>query len=864
MASQAQTYADVNKYLNKQLAKGVIGIGDIPEFLLNIASWPDRKVRQLISGKEVPGFDFGVSTKVKKLIKERIGADLDEPWRGGPSQGDLADALVRSTGHGAEFLGSSLIPFTGGAKYAKQAMGLGAGSGALQEVGVPQAYADLGVIGAGLAGPAAYKAGARRMKGEKAVAQQLAGAIGEQNVPKVVSNIDQGLAQQFPPGFKPLTAGLAENPELAAITRGRQGLTGEHRLSQQEMANRDAVMGAVEGLRPEGANLEQTKKTIRQEKSKKFEKFEKNKERTLNRRLNKYEEALDELPSHSEAGLEAGDKIRKALKKNVEELSSEQYKATNDRYNALKKQDARIQPNETRSFITDEFGIARGKKGKFGTQLSKDLESRKNEYFPGEDYGDVLEQIRERHPDIASDFEKILGNPLEKTPPTAGELIETRFNLNKKLSSSSDKAERGYIKKAISHLDADIERAAPEISKELKEVNKIYGDYATQINQIERHPAMGKALAFDRKAKQYKAYQQQIAEQFVKGKYSKEAARSLKEQVGDNKPLMESVQQNINKAVLENIINPQSGRVDPRKLENFRRNYEGAFELYPALDTKLKNVENANLFLKNAEKRYADYSKNLNENVASDLLNENVRNVPNRLLASDNPITDIKNIKKTLAEDKTGKAWEGFQGLMADDLLSKTKLSSGDLSFTKFSKYLENHKAALTEVFAPEQVKLLEQVEAAMKTKNAVSILGKEVGSATAPKILNALKEKQPTVLSEIIGSKGFGDLAKIETLLNPKKGLSALGINLIERHRLKNMRDVMDRALTDPTFAKLLLTDPKNKSAIKNAINDVNESFKASRAPLAAMPKDQESKENPLDQEEWMYEEEIPIEEDY
>lgn len=221
------------RFLSEHAAKGVL---DTADFVQHSPHLLGKGVEYLfppdVSMIGKAGKYLAESTKPKRPISEETkealirdyGFDLD-------SQGEGNTPLQRIAGHGARFAGGTIVPIPGAGalralpKTIAASGAIGAGSGALQEVGVPGLPADIAaVVGGGLAHGLARRSASRLTGEEKHVAKNLQEFVGERELPETLTNLSK--KPTFPesiPGYEPTTAELANNTALSQIHDVRYG-----------------------------------------------------------------------------------------------------------------------------------------------------------------------------------------------------------------------------------------------------------------------------------------------------------------------------------------------------------------------------------------------------------------------------------------------------------------------------------------------------------------------------------------------------------------------------------------------------------------------------------------------------------------
>lgn len=259
------------RFVGEHTAKGVLdaadfgqmaahyvpkGVGKALEFLYPADISMIGQAGKYLANRPAP---TPISKQTKEALIRDYGFDLD-------SQGEGNTPAQRILGHGARFAGGMITPGAGALKalpkvgglFAKEAIApsarsiaasgaMGAGSGYLQEAGVPGLLADLlsiagGSLAPGLArkafGPNVPKLSPEELK----VGKNLQEFVGERQLPTVRENLLKPSGVQ---NYEPMTAELANNPSIGQIHRARLGIPGAG-LADQAGRQNEAIMSLVE------------------------------------------------------------------------------------------------------------------------------------------------------------------------------------------------------------------------------------------------------------------------------------------------------------------------------------------------------------------------------------------------------------------------------------------------------------------------------------------------------------------------------------------------------------------------------------------------------------------------------------------
>lgn len=228
---------------------------------------------------------------------------------------------------------------------------------------------------------------------------------------------------------------------------------------------------------------------------------------------------------------------------------------------------------------------------------------------------------------------------------------------------------------------------------------------------------------------------------------------------------------------------------------------------------------------------YSRLSKPINEIETSNILNAFTKEnkdinklegllVPSEKLPQMVLKSDLPNTKILIEKSKSDPELLGvIKGIYIDELLQKSTLSSGNFSYDKANKFLNNKatKEKINIVFNNSEKAKLKQFLNTLEKRAKVETMGKVSGSDTHQKLkvdeqftrsLNGLGKIIEKVALKATGTNRFGDL-----LLNTSKD----AIN-----KIKNGRSdaILERALLEPTYFKKLMKEERNPKTFKDFYN--------------------------------------------
>lgn len=228
---------------------------------------------------------------------------------------------------------------------------------------------------------------------------------------------------------------------------------------------------------------------------------------------------------------------------------------------------------------------------------------------------------------------------------------------------------------------------------------------------------------------------------------------------------------------------------------------------------------------------YARLSKPINEIETSNILNAFTKEnkdinklegllVPSEKLPQMVLKSDLPNTKIFIEKSKSDPELLGvIKGIYIDELLQKSTLSSGNFSYDKANKFLNNKttKEKINIIFNNSEKAKLKQFLNTLEKRAKVETMGKVSGSDTHQKLkvdeqfsrsLNGLGKIIEKVALKATGTNRLGDL-----LLTTSKD----AIN-----RIKNGRSdaILERALLEPTYFKKLMKEERKAKTFKDFYN--------------------------------------------
>jgi hypothetical protein len=852
-----EQYARTNQALNSALAKGIISVADIPHVLASLSIMGGRALglteRQPYSAEELP------SHAIKGGLKN-LGVDLEAVQPEG--------SLENIAAHGAEFLGGSLggmgvgtplkaalpaaakyiptaaknIPYASktiektakaiphilgapdnagqAAKMAALSGGVGLGGGYLQEeAGINPLVADItasAAVPAALTLPKLSAAILSKIKGgvgaafspkyretqlnkaaEKEAAEFLQSKVKPENIPSVLQRLEEPIS---PIGYKGTVAERSGNIYLSKLQRAKN----LDEIAEQQAIDNDAVKRALESVTPTEHNVYATKQHIREQERL----LRESAERKLARAEEGVHKATEEF-AHRASPEETGESIRSKLAENLKEHKTKRHEVTHPLYEKVKQIKEGVYPEKGLSLIKEELESSAGATEKSLLKYKKMLEKE----LPKE--GAIPEYIKspEMRKSIRKEMNVSEGPIPIKLKSIVGE-ISDEITVAKR--TGDDNKARALLRLKKSLLE-DL-----SVIPEQAQARKAYAELSQPIKEITKHRTLGKILKRDEFNKDYLIGEAEIPSKVInRSMASIKDSQALLKQVGHDEKVMKSIRGYINNDVI-NKITDDLGNVDVKKLETWKKANPAASLLYPNLDIKTKNLQNAKYFANEIQK---ENIKNVDlqlKEIFEDFTGRDLKKIVPSIVGSNNSVEKAKKIVDLTKSDKSGSALNGLRKAFVDDINSRTELSSfykpgkegSNVSYDKYRRYLQKNGDSMNEIFTKEQMKIFHEIEKAMISRTHISSVGSATGSPTES-YKNMIKEimtKKHKLLRNTFGKLKYGG----ET--------TNWILDLAEKAQLDVKNNLINKALVDEDMMKLLLTRVDDKKEVKRLIDALKE----------------------------------------
>jgi hypothetical protein len=824
------------RFIAEQFSKGALATADLPQVIGGVLEGAGPSHLALMGDYSyIPSEDERVLNKIplasqvaEKGLK-KVGVDLNTQVANTPAKkivgrgANFAGSVLSGGGTGLtkKVIGSAqkLPTFLKGASDLGRLMGIsgaaGLGSGTAIELGANPLVADLvSSVVTPLAATGAkkaldiplhiarstvspkYRESVVRAQAQKEAAQHLQDVVGNENVGKVLKSLEEPTSIT---GYQGTIAERTKNPAIAQLERAHRGHV--PKIAEHQAVDDAAIRKSLGSLHKE-ADITDTASYINAEGQKARELAESELARSKALAQSEADEALAAFGNRS-GPAEAGSTIRGKLQKDVDALASARDAAVAPKYKEIKDISEGFRPEKTYSHLEEALRNARP-----GSPLEKNLQKVErmlvSKYNP--------QQIGPRPSELLGTIKEV--DDLIGKAKKAGANERAKVLLEVKKSLLSD----------MEHLPQE------------KEVRALYAKMSEPISAITEHRTIGKILDRDQFNKEYIVKGNAEVPSLVINSSMKsiEDASDLAKFIGNDKKTMDAVQGYINNNVV-NDITDFTGKVDPKKITQWSKANQGAFHLYPSLETKLSNLSNAQHMANEVAKRNVKEVGGYYKDALKAFSGENPDIYIPKLLGGSNSYEKIKEAAKLARTDKTGNSLEGLRRGIVEHLNKVMKLSSrnaandANLSYDKYRKFMERNKKGLAEVFDEDQMKLLNEIEKNLESRTFGSTAAHAAGSPT----------KSNDVLIKAIQDIPIGALKS--TFKTWPASVATYLYNFAQKTKLAFKDEILQKALWDPETTKLLLTPIKEKAKIESMVEYLKDRSSLMLPPVVLNQKKEE-----------------------
>jgi hypothetical protein len=754
-------------------------------------------------GKPLINSDVGIFSGVEKAantVNEWAGKDLTPTDSTGQMLETFGEFAAPLPIPGGGLINSALwaAPITAGAQILKE-MGLDENSSnAWASVLVPLML-SLGRKGIDYGANALHE-GYRQESALGEASDFLKEKVGQQNVPKVIENIDN-FKNPFPgelgttnPPYQPNTAEIADNVGLSQYHRAKYGNIPA--LGEKDKANMEILKESLNSQ----ASTEHSAKMVQDFATQNKQNYEL---KTLNPKTYEPQIRLGEATQEFESGYkptidEAGQTLQNYLHKRTEDIHDSAMKVTESRYRDAKTK-ALEKPENALKYIEEEIKnysrvspINRSlRKAQIAIEHAK-VEHSKIDASNRKAREEIIKRY-ENDPKMAEIALKESKIPEPKNQQfNVGRLHNARKEISSMISAfpENDKEGKMILSKVLENLDKDME-TIPEIF----DANQIYREIMQPANFIKEHQILGDIVKKDPSSKylaNFTVSPSDIPKRVLNGNKSIDGAKALMDHASglgtkEHREVISTLKSYINSDILGNIVK-ENGHVDLTKLDAWKKSNPGAFILYSGLEDKLSNLKNAQKMVDQVISQNKMMLDNYHKKAMEAVLNKDANKIASDILNSKNSVGVMEDTIKLLSKDDTGDALKGLQRAVIDDFMGKF---NENLTYTNFNRYMNKNKGALEKLFSKEQIAVMDNVRDMLKRRFLTQNAGRVSGSDTSANLYENAAEKFGSRISKklIPGIDYFKDIdAGVKNAKNNQK------------------LEFLKEALIEPEFAKKLL----------------------------------------------------------
>jgi len=747
----------MSRLIGEQLTQGTLSLADLMNALGRshpaTMTMPEEELSAIQGIQKTPSAAF-----------EQYGPDINTQPLNTPGK--------RIAGHALRAIPSGVLA---GVPGVLMGAGAGAASGLMQEAGMNPLLAEVASI--------PFAAGASRIPGmlaaksisplsgaERKVGRILEKFAGEENIPQVLKNIEN--APLYKTGYVPSTSEIAENPGLASLARAQYEVPGSG-LPQHAAEQAGKIEASLKDLSK--GNISDTQEHVAKNLNK------------LNTRTN---QALESIAKQA-TGEESGEAIQQSLLKELSGRKSVRSSETKPLYEKLYEIQTGIPTPNANSFLSKELKTAKGNQRKALEEAEKLIQPNKGEGL------ELSQSFLNAHPEFAF---KNNASPAELKEALTE--ISERITAANRIGHTQTAARLRGLKK---NLLEDLNQVPEEMAARTK-----YAELSEPVNAIQKHPVMGKIVKkepTEYMSKKLIMSESRVPEQFLKkSEGSIDDAKAFLKEVGHDKEMLEVVKNDLNRRASLSILNKETGRVEPRKVESFINNHPAIAVLYPELATiKLKNIQNA----QSMANRYFRDAEKIASTLRKDELGKYVPGPAQGLAPKIYNAKSQENISyllKSIGDDIPAK--EGLREMTIDHMLKSISNAGAEgkgsvLSHAKMNRFMTMHRKSLKPLFEPEQLALVDEVSNILKGQNYYKTSGASMGSPTAAR----------KIIDEEIG-KGI--------TIGPEKFKKF--INFFHNMGAEKTKDILHKSLIDSKIAKKILEGNfKGQSGFEKYLQDVS-----------------------------------------
>jgi hypothetical protein len=270
--------------------------------------------------------------------------------------------------------------------------------------------------------------------------------------------------------------------------------------------------------------------------------------------------------------------------------------------------------------------------------------------------------------------------------------------------------------------------------------------YSRQLNEKFRRGPIGNIMGFSREGGEKIARDLTIPTIIgpggVKGRLGVEALQKAV----DDPTALEGITNYLKADFAQNVLDPNTGRINPSRYETFVRRNAEILELVPSTKQQLASARSAEDVLRRVTKRGDGFRKAFDKSsvsVISRLVNAPIDQEIRKVLASADPVESMASLVRAASKDKSGQAMDGLKSGLAEHLINIASVRKTDvlgrpiIDANKLRALLldSNFSDPLRKVFTPKEmaditnnVKQMAALQKQAVARKDVPIIGDRAG----------------------------------------------------------------------------------------------------------------------------------------
>ena len=351
--------------------------------------------------------------------------------------------------------------------------------------------------------------------------------------------------------------------------------------------------------------------------------------------------------------------------------------------------------------------------------------------------------------------------------------------------------------------------------------------YSRQLNEKFRRGPIGNIMGFSREGGEKIARDLTIPTIIgpggVKGRLGVEALQKAV----DDPTSLEGITNYLKADFAQNVLDRNTGRINPSKYETFFRRNAEILELVPSTKQQLSSARSAEDVLRRVTKRGDGFRKAFDKSsvsVISRLVNAPIDQEIGKVLASTDPVESMASLVRAASKDKSGQAMDGLKSGLAEHLINIASVRKTDVLGRPIIDANKLRAMLLDPNFADPLRKVFTPKEMADITNNIKQMAAIQK-QAVARKDVPIIEDRAGFILDKFAAILG----AKAGAKLSSTAGGSIQSANIGSQAARKFLNGmVADKAkamlvdaVQDPELMKVLLThkvaNKSNERVIRN-----------------------------------------------